>query len=90
VDPRDRDPGRVPGARADPEAGAVSELATRYRKVGRILGRAELRARRRFRAMIDERTYADAEASATRRYVEAERLIDRLGEPEAILGRRKA
>jgi hypothetical protein len=90
MDPRDRDPGRVPGSRAHPEEGAMSDLAHRYRRLGRIVEHAELRAHRRLRAMIDRRTYADAGAPETIRYVEAERLIERLGSPEAILGRRKA
>lgn len=68
----------------------MSELGIRYLRLGRIVDRADARARRRFSAMLRRRTWSDPVAPETRRYVEAERLIDRLGEPEAILGRRKA
>jgi len=65
----------------------MRSLGARYRRLGRIVDRADARARRRFAAMMSRRTWHDAGAPETRRYVEAERLIDRLGTPEAILGR---
>lgn len=40
--------------------------------------RANDRAQRRFRRMLTDATYSDPTARATRLYVEAERLIDRL------------
>jgi len=47
--------------------------------------RAHERAQRRFRRMLDQRTYGDPTSRTTRLYVQAERLIDRLrGEEEAF------
>jgi len=40
--------------------------------------RAHERAQRRFRRMLDQRTYGDPTSRTTRLYVQAERLIDRL------------
>jgi hypothetical protein len=47
--------------------------------------RAQERAQRRFRRMLDARSYGDPTSRTTRLYVQAERLIDRLrGEEDAF------
>lgn len=49
--------------------------------------RADERAQRRFRAMCQARAWSNPDADVTRRYIEAERLLDRLhGEPHEHLG----
>lgn len=48
----------------------------------RVLRRANERAQRRFHAAIDAGVIFDETALATRRYVEAERLIDAILAPE--------
>jgi hypothetical protein len=68
----------------------VIEISERLVRIARLLPRADDRAARRFAAMMDRRTWPDPRAPETLRYVEAERLVDRLQSPEAILGRRQA
>lgn len=51
---------------------------TRRHPDAEALRRADQRAQRRFRLMVNEQTYADPTNRHTRLYVEAERLLDRL------------
>jgi hypothetical protein len=51
---------------------------------GRVLARANERAQRRFHAAIEAGVIFDETAKATRLYVEAERLQDRIIAPEPV------